>query len=112
MLAMMLQPASLDLHRLVLTAAARFPDLGRAAYEAGAKRMLDDLSAVLIERSQLRDGLAQPIGEAAARRMAEQFVGMLRGFHQTRGLLGMPAMPADERSDYVAACVEMLLRSA
>jgi TetR/AcrR family transcriptional repressor of mexJK operon len=35
-LAMMLHPAALDLHRLVLSAAARFPDLGRAAYEAGA----------------------------------------------------------------------------
>jgi TetR/AcrR family transcriptional repressor of mexJK operon len=109
-LATMLHPAALDLHRLVLSAAARFPDLGRTAYEAGVERMISDLAALLVQRSQLRDGLAQPISNAQARRMAEQFIGMLRGFHQVRGLLGMPATPAGERKAYVRSCVEMLLR--
>lgn len=111
-LEMMLHPASLDLHRLVLSAAARFPDIGRAAYEAGAQRMIDDLSAVLIRRSHLRDGLRGPLAEPEARRLVEQFMGMLRGFHQIRGLLGVPAHPAAERKAYVRSCVAILLRGA
>jgi TetR/AcrR family transcriptional repressor of mexJK operon len=111
-MAMMLHPASLDLHRLVLSAAARFPDLGRAAYQAGAQRMIDDLSAVLIRRSHLRDGLPRPLSEPEARRLVEQYMGMLRGFHQIRGLLGVPAVPASERKAYVRSCVAILLRGA
>jgi TetR/AcrR family transcriptional repressor of mexJK operon len=110
-LEMMLHPAALDLHRLILSAAARFPDLGRAAYEAGAQRMIDDLSAVLMQRSHLRDGWREPLLEADAKRMVEQFIGMLRGFHQIRGLLGVPAVSPSERKTYIRSCVAMLLRS-
>ena len=110
-LEMMLHPAALDLHRLILSAAARFPDLGRAAYEAGAQRMIDDLSAVLMQRSHLRDGWQAPLQEADAKRLVEQFIGMLRGFHQIRGLLGVPAVSAAERKTYIRSCVAMLLRS-
>jgi TetR/AcrR family transcriptional repressor of mexJK operon len=45
------------------------------------------------------------------RRLAEQFIGMLRGFHQIRGLLGVPAVSAAERKTYIRSCVAMLLRS-
>lgn len=108
-LALMLHPAALDLHRLVASAAPRFPELGRVAYEAGAKRMLRDLSTLLLERSRAGDGLPRPIDQAQAEMMAEQFVGMLRGFHQARGLLGIKPMPATKRKAYVAACVDLLL---
>lgn len=111
-LAMMLHPAALDLHRLVLNAAARFPELGRAAYEAGAARMIDDLATLLIQRSQSGEELPRPLGESEAHVMAEQFIGMLRGFHQIRGLLGVAAVPAGERRAYVRSCVELLLRGA
>lgn len=109
-LAMMLHPASLDLHRLVLNAAARFPELGRAAYEAGAARMIDDVATLLAQRSQSGEELPRALDEAEARVMAEQFIGMLRGFHQIRGLLGVDAIPVAERRDYVRSCVELLLR--
>lgn len=109
---MMLNPASLDLHRLVLSAAARFPDIGRAAYEAGAKRMIDDLSAVLMQRSHLRDEPNATLQEADAKRMVEQFMGMLRGFHQIRGLLGVPPVSAAERKAYIRSCVTTLLRGS
>lgn len=109
-LAMLLHPASLDLHRLIVSAAGRFPDLGRAAYESGVGRMIDDLSPVLRTHSQLRDNAGIGLGEAAARRLTEQFIGMLRGFHQLRGLLGVSAVPASERAAYVRACVALLLR--
>lgn len=111
-LAMMLKPASLDLHRLVTSAAHRFPELGRVAYEAGAGRMIQDVATLLRERSQMGDGLNRPLTMAQAETLAEQFVGMLRGFHQLRGLLEVkPASPA-RRKAYVGACVDLLLRGA
>lgn len=110
-LAMMLHPASLDLHRLIVGAAARFPELGQAAYDTGAGRMIAELSALLEQRSRSGDGLSRPLAREAADRLAEQFIGMLRGFHQVRGLLGVaPAAPAEIRS-YVGACVDLLLRA-
>lgn len=111
-LAMMVHPASLDLHRLVVGAAARFPELGRAAYEAGASRMIADLSALLVERSRSGDGLARELAPREAAVLAEQFIGMLRGFHQVRGLLGAAPVPAAERKSYVMACVDLLMRGA
>lgn len=111
-LAMMLTPHSLDLHRLVVSAAARFPDLGQAAYEAGALRIIDELSALLMRRSHVGDGLARPLDELRARVLAEQFVGMLRGFHQHRALMSVEQTPPDRRTAYVQACVDLLLRGA
>ncbi|CAN5259710.1 efflux system transcriptional repressor MexL [soil metagenome] len=111
-LAMMLHPASLDLHRLVMTAAVRFPELGHVAYEAGAMRLIHDLSTLLVQRSRIGDGLEKPIDEDRARILAEQFIGMLRGFHQVRGLLSIKPATAAGRSDYVRDCVDLLLRGA
>ncbi|PZR96231.1 MAG: hypothetical protein DI537_03070 [Stutzerimonas stutzeri] len=111
-LAMMLHPASLDLHRLIVGAAARFPELGQAAYEAGAGRMIAELSALLEQRSRSGDGLSRELTAGEAATLAEQFIGMLRGFHQVRGLLGIAPVPEAERKAYVAACVDLLLRAA
>ena len=110
-LAMMLHPASLDLHRLIVGAASRFPELGQAAYEAGAGRMITELSALLAQRSRSGDSLPRPLEREEADRLAEQFIGMLRGFHQVRGLLGIAPIPEAERTTYVAACVDLLLRA-
>lgn len=112
MLTMMLHPASLDLHRLVMSAAVRFPDLGHVAYEAGAMRMIHDLSTLLMQRSQIGDGLERPLSEDRALVLAEQLIGMLRGFHQVRGLLNIEPAPTARRSAYVQACVDLLLRGA
>jgi TetR/AcrR family transcriptional repressor of mexJK operon len=109
-LAMMLHPASLDLHRLIVSAATRYPELGRAAYEAGAARMIEDLGTLIGERSRSGDGFTRAIDEPRAQLLAEQFIGMLRGFHQARGLLGVPPAPAEARQHYVQACVDLLLR--
>jgi TetR/AcrR family transcriptional repressor of mexJK operon len=111
-LAMMLHPASLDLHRLVMSAAVRFPELGRVAYEAGAMRMIHDLSTLLVQRSRIGDGLAEALDDERARILAEQFIGMLRGFHQVRGLLNVKPASAAGRRAYVRACVDLLLRGA
>ncbi|MCV9936489.1 TetR/AcrR family transcriptional regulator [Boseaceae bacterium BT-24-1] len=111
-LAMMLHPASLDLHRLIVGAAARFPELGQAAYETGAGRMITELSSLLEQRSRSGDGLSRPLTSDEAAMLAEQFIGMLRGFHQVRGLLGIALVRSSERKAYVTACVDLLLRAA
>jgi len=111
-LAMLLHPASLDLHRLIIGAASRFPELGRAAYEAGAARMITDLGALIVERSRSGDGFSAPVDAARAAVLAEQFIGMLRGFHQVRGLLSVEPVPAEELESYVASCAELLIRGA
>ncbi len=111
-LAMMLHPASLDLHRLIVGASARFPELGQAAYEAGAGRMITELSTLLEQRSRSGDGLSRELTPGEAATLAEQFIGMLRGFHQVRGLLGIAPVAEAERKTYVAACVDLLLRAA
>ncbi|AZO80048.1 MULTISPECIES: TetR/AcrR family transcriptional regulator [unclassified Bosea (in: a-proteobacteria)] len=110
-LAMMLHPASLDLHRLIVGAAARFPELGQAAYDTGAGRMISELSALLEQRSRSGDGMSRALTRAEADRLAEQFIGMLRGFHQVRGLLGVAPVPPAEIRSYVGACVDLLLRA-
>ena len=111
-MAMMLHPASLDLHRLIVGASGRFPELGQAAYDAGAGRMIIELSALLEERSRSGDGLSRTLTREQADRLAEQFIGMLRGFHQIRGLLGIASVADAERRTYVTACVDLLLRGA
>jgi TetR/AcrR family transcriptional repressor of mexJK operon len=110
-LAMMLHPASLDLHRLIVGASTRFPELGQAAYDAGAGRMITELSTLLEQRSRSSDGLSRELTPGEAATLAEQFIGMLRGFHQVRGLLGVAPVAETERKTYVAACVDLLLRA-
>lgn len=111
-LAMMCEPASLELHRLLLNAVARFPELGETAYQAGANRMLDDLSQLLLQRSRVGEAGLAPLEPARARRLAEQFIGMIAGFHQRRALLGVTPMSEPERRLYSRECVELILRAA
>lgn len=111
MLALMLEPASLDLHRLLVSAAPRFPELGRSAYEAGPGRMVEAVATLLAQCSRAGDGIVRSLSDAEAERLAEQFIGMLRGLHQVRGLLGMEQADAMARTAYVEASVELVLRA-
>jgi AcrR family transcriptional regulator len=65
----MLSDDMLDMHRLVIAEAARFPELGKALYEAGPKRGHARLSAFL--RAEMhRNGLhAEDVDRAAAQLM-------------------------------------------
>ena len=84
MLEMMLRPSSLALHRLIVAESARFPEFGRAIYEAGPGRLLAMLADYL--RRETCDGrLAVRCPELAA----DQFIGMLTGRIQLRALLGV-----------------------
>ncbi len=74
--------------------------------------MITDLSTLLEQRSRSSDGLSRELTPGEAATLAEQFIGMLRGFHQVRGLLGIAPVAEAERRTYVAACVDLLLRAA
>jgi TetR/AcrR family transcriptional repressor of mexJK operon len=79
-----LLPSSLALHRLFIGEAARFPELGRAIYQAGPARIVAELAAYLADQTE-RGRLSIDDPSAAA----EQFLGMLIGHHQLRALLGV-----------------------
>lgn len=87
-MALMLEPSSLALHRLLLAEAPRFPELGAAAYRTGVERPVDVLASYLDEQGRL-GALAVP----DARLAAEQFFGMLAGQIQLRALLGVELRP-------------------
>jgi TetR/AcrR family transcriptional repressor of mexJK operon len=80
-----LAESSLALHRLVIQESARFPDFGRAVYEAGPERLVAELSAYL--GAQADAGRLRLHDPAQA---AEFFLAMLLGQSQLRALLGVP----------------------
>lgn len=79
-----LAESSLALHRLVIQESARFPDFGRAVYEAGPARLVAELSAYL--GAQADAGKLRPHDPAQA---AEFFLALLLGQSQLRALLGV-----------------------
>lgn len=104
-MALMLQPSSLALHRLLVAEAPRFPELGRAAWRAGGERPVAALAAYLEE--QTRQGVLAVTDSAHA---AEQFFGLLVGHIQIRALLGVePEPPEATRRVAVREAVETFL---
>ena len=90
MMTTVLSPPIVDLHRLVIGEAGRFPELGRLFYERGAKRGKAKLAAFIAEAMQqgrLRTG--DPM--LAAR----QFAFMCQSGHHQHRLLGV----ADEAAE-------------
>ena len=81
---MVLAPEGLAMYRVVVAEAVRFPELGRAFYDAGPRQTLDNLERMLqsaADRGQL--DIKEP------RSAAEQFMGLIRGDLFLRRLLGM-----------------------
>lgn len=106
---LLLSGEALPLYRVVLAEAPRFPELGRAFYDAGPNRVAGALAAYL-ERLTARGLLDLP----DARLAAEQFFGMVLGHNHVRILLGtVPAAPsAAERERIVASAVRIFLDGA
>ncbi|MFQ3622455.1 MAG: TetR/AcrR family transcriptional regulator [Acetobacteraceae bacterium] len=106
-LSFLLRDEVLAIHRVVLAEGPRFPELGRAFFEAGPRRMVAWLAGelrLLQHQGRLRAGdptLA-----------AEQFLSLLRPSAFLRRLLGVPPEPDPAEIDrVVAAAVETFLRS-
>jgi AcrR family transcriptional regulator len=107
LVAILVQPEALGLHRVLIAGAPHHPELARIAYEAGVVQSTQRLARYLREQAA-RGALAVPDAELAA----EQLLGALRGNIQLRALLlrdGAQDRAALER--YAAAVIDAFLRA-
>ena len=74
LLAQVIQPSVMQLRRLVIGEAGRFPELGRLFYDSGPGRTIGTLAAT-IENLAARGALRLPTGRHAPRRRALQLAG-------------------------------------
>jgi TetR/AcrR family transcriptional regulator, mexJK operon transcriptional repressor len=87
-----LQPGSLALHRLFLTAAPRFPELAKRFVERNRHRAVGEIERVLVFYADRGDiELQQP------QIMAEQFFISVVGIPQRLALLGIREPPRQQR---------------
>jgi AcrR family transcriptional regulator len=96
-LGLLLTPVSLALYRVVIGESARFPELGRAVFEAGPQVAAERLAAYLRHQTE-RGALRVSNPDLAAR----QFLEMVKGDLHFRALLGIGHAPSGEE---VEACV-------
>ena len=82
---LVLNPMSLALHRIIISEARRFPDLGPTIYNVGGARFTRTLADWLRARTEVGE-LSAPDAETAA----ENFCALLKGNRQVRALLGGP----------------------
>lgn len=106
-LALVLSPRALALHRLMIAVGARFPEIGRAAYEAGpesGKRLLGDWIAVRQAQGRFR-------ADISAFDLGNLFLHMLVAGPQQRVLSGVAAAPFPdaEIARLTAAAVDVFL---
>jgi AcrR family transcriptional regulator len=100
-------PKGIAVYRIMTAEAERFPELGRAFYEAGPARVLAAL-ATLLGRAAGRGLLAL----ADPREAAEQFIALLRGERHLRQLLGIaPAPTPEEKARLLDEAVRVFLKA-
>ncbi|MBS0561031.1 MAG: TetR/AcrR family transcriptional regulator [Proteobacteria bacterium] len=107
MMGFLLRPDTLAIYRIVVSEAARFPELGEAFHRNGPKSFLRFFSDWIEE--QMRAGLLR---EADPEVAAEQYASMLRGSKFMRATLGLP-VDVDEAAigRHVDAVVDTFLRA-
>jgi AcrR family transcriptional regulator len=103
---LVLSPEALAVFRLVIAETPRFPELGRAFYQAGPERTLAALAGYL-DRASQRGELVIADPHAAA----ELLWGMIRARAHLRCLLGVdpPPSPA-ERDAHVRRAIDLFLK--
>jgi AcrR family transcriptional regulator len=100
---LLLTPVSLALYRVVIGDGTRFPELGRAVFEAGPTVAAARLSAYLRQQTEV-GALAVNEPDLAAR----HFLEMVKGDLHFRALLGLGTLPTIEEVD---ACVGSATRT-
>jgi AcrR family transcriptional regulator len=98
----LLAPASLALYRVVISEGARFPELGRAVFEAGPAAAAERLAAYLRWEAG-RGVLVVPDPGLAAR----QFLEMVKGDLHVRALFGAAPAPSGPETE---ACIRAATR--
>ena len=102
-----LEPRTLAIYRVVIAESGRFPELGRAFYEAGPA-VLTGVFAEWLAAHVAAGRLALPDPEAAA----GQFLGLLRTGLYMRATLGLTPAPDDAAVDAtVASAVDLFVRA-
>lgn len=102
LLQILLEPAALALHRLIIAESARFPEIGEIYHRAGPERGTRLLAEYLDRQCQLRHLNVQNTQLAA-----QQFTGALIGSVRTRALvLNKTISAAEQRQivDYSVGC--------
>ena len=95
------------LTRLLMAQAPERPLMARLFYEAGPRRVQENLARTL-ESLAGREGLFIP----DPLRAAAHFVCLVRGMHTFRREIGLePGTPEDEKRAHVSDCVEFFLRA-
>ncbi len=103
MLGILFGGEALNLYRLVVAEAPRFPELGQIYYEQGPQSTIRGLT----------NGLsAYGITRVEARLAAEQFLGLLTGHLLTRALLNADGAPSSrEKAVYVREAVTSIFKA-
>jgi TetR/AcrR family transcriptional regulator, mexJK operon transcriptional repressor len=105
-LGLLLSPAAIALHRLILAEVVRFPGLGEVFWHAGPERNLAQIEAFLHAAAA-----AGSLDIADPRLAAEQFVGLVRGETQLRHLLRLEDHTAERVGRTVDRAVDTFLRA-
>ncbi|MGE5545465.1 MAG: TetR/AcrR family transcriptional regulator [Solirubrobacterales bacterium] len=106
LLDLLLSPEALGIYRVVVAESLRQPELAQAYFEAGPVRGKAAMVAVveaLIARGE--------IAAADPARAVDQFVGMLRGEHYNRALIGLPIPDGLTVEATIAATVDTFLKA-
>ncbi len=98
-------PETIELHRIVVAECRRFPELGRLFYGSGPQACIDMLEQYLVRhRKMVRPKRSTP------RRLAEEFLDLVRGYPHLRVLLGLDRRPSRrEMRDRVDSAVRHVL---
>ena len=96
---------TIELHRIVVAECRRFPELGRLFYRSGPEPCIDMLEQYLRRhRNDVRAGHSTP------RRLAEEFLDLVRGYSHLRALLGVDRAPSRrDMNSRIASAVRHVL---
>jgi len=100
----LLRPDVIAVHRIVVAESHRFPELGRAFFEAGPTRV-QHMMAEFLGRAAERGELVIPDAEVGA----ELFLSMVKGHMQMRRELGYPGIEDAARIALVRAAVDLFV---
>jgi TetR/AcrR family transcriptional regulator, mexJK operon transcriptional repressor len=81
-------PETVELHRIVVAECRRFPKLGALFYRSGPEACID-----MLEEYLKRHGPALRRRSSSPRRLAEEFLDLIRGYPHLRALLGVGKSP-------------------
>ena len=96
---------TIELHRIVVAECRRFPELGRLFYRSGPQPCID-----MLEQYLRRHRKTVRARQSTPRRLAEEFLDLVRGYPHLRALLGVDKSPSQgERRSRIACAVRHVL---